>query len=125
MPGHLALGPQLKAFAMPAGLRILFYFPQYLNSHHHVQRYRSHNSPRKVRLFPADLCFADTVPSGTSGYVVRNLSTLRPHDKNDRASWDAALPKHREPDQTILEHEKKRKVEVKCLELQLELEDKE
>lgn len=62
--------------------------------------------------------------SGTSGYVVRNLSTLRSHDKNDRPStWDAALPKHREPDQAILEHEKKRKVEIKCLELQLELED--
>ncbi|KAF8076130.1 hypothetical protein FPV67DRAFT_1649132 [Lyophyllum atratum] len=35
----------------------------------------------------------------------------------------AAPPKHREPDQAILEHESKRKVEVKCLELQLELED--
>lgn len=29
----------------------------------------------------------------------------------------------REPDQGILDHEKKRKVEVKCLELQVELED--
>ena len=57
--------------------------------------------------------------------MVRNLSTLRSHDKNDRPStWDAAFPKHREPDQAILEHEKKRKVEIKCLELQLELEDK-
>lgn len=56
--------------------------------------------------------------------MVRNLSTLRSHDKNDRpATWDAAFPKHREPDQAILEHEKKRKVEIKCLELQLELED--
>ncbi|KAF8165008.1 hypothetical protein B0H34DRAFT_649610, partial [Crassisporium funariophilum] len=65
--------------------------------------------------------------SGTSGYVVRNLSTLRSHDKNyDRAAaWDAVPPKHREPDQAILEHEKKRKVEIACLELQLELEDKE
>jgi serine/arginine repetitive matrix protein 2 len=45
---------------------------------------------------------------------------------NDRANaWDAAPPKHREPDKEILEHERKRKVEVKCLELQLELEDKE
>ncbi|KAF7353006.1 5-aminolevulinate synthase [Mycena venus] len=32
-------------------------------------------------------------------------------------------PKHREPDEGILEHERKRKVEVKCLELQLQLED--
>ncbi|KAF9534365.1 hypothetical protein CPB83DRAFT_748465, partial [Crepidotus variabilis] len=64
--------------------------------------------------------------SGTSGYVQRNLSSLRVHDKNDRnTAWDAAPPKHREPDQEILDHEKKRKVEVKCLELQVELEDKE
>ena len=40
-------------------------------------------------------------------------------------SWDAPIPKHREPDAAILEHERKRKVEIKCLELRLELEDKE
>lgn len=64
--------------------------------------------------------------SGTNGYVVRNLSVLRTHQTAaDRAAaWDVAPPKHREPDAAILEHEKKRKVEVKCLELQLELEDK-
>jgi serine/arginine repetitive matrix protein 2 len=39
------------------------------------------------------------------------------------AAWDIAPPKHREPDEAILEHERKRKVEVKCLELQLQLED--
>ncbi|TFK76160.1 cwf21-domain-containing protein, partial [Pluteus cervinus] len=64
--------------------------------------------------------------SGTNGYVSRNLATLRSYDPKDRGtSWDnAAPPKHREPDEGILEHERKRKVEVKCLELQLELEDK-
>ncbi|KAF9008733.1 cwf21 domain-containing protein, partial [Cyathus striatus] len=64
--------------------------------------------------------------SGTNGYVVRNLSTLRTYQSpQDRAAaWDAAPPKHREPDEAILEHERKRKVEIKCLELQLELEDK-
>ncbi|KAL4075767.1 hypothetical protein J3A83DRAFT_4088911, partial [Scleroderma citrinum] len=63
--------------------------------------------------------------SGTNGYVQRNLSALRPHQApTDRAAaWDVAPPKHREPDQAILEHEKKRKVEVRCLELQLKLED--
>jgi serine/arginine repetitive matrix protein 2 len=67
-----------------------------------------------------------TLISGTNGYVVRNLSVLRNRDsQHDRAnSWDATPPKHREPDKEILEHERKRKVEVKCLELQLELEDK-
>ncbi|KAJ7591262.1 cwf21 domain-containing protein, partial [Mycena floridula] len=63
--------------------------------------------------------------SGTNGYVIRNLSTLRSHQPaQDRANaWDVAPPKHREPDEGILEHERKRKVEVKCLELQLRLED--
>ncbi|PFH52662.1 hypothetical protein AMATHDRAFT_109206, partial [Amanita thiersii Skay4041] len=64
--------------------------------------------------------------SGTNGYVVRNLSVLRKHEsfQDRQTAWDAAPPKHREPDAAILEHERKRKVEVKCLELQLELEEK-
>jgi serine/arginine repetitive matrix protein 2 len=63
--------------------------------------------------------------SGTNGYVTRNLSYVRPQQgSQDRQSaWDSAPPKHREPDQGILEHERKRQVEVKCLELQLKLED--
>ena len=56
---------------------------------------------------------------------MRNLSVLRRFESHqDRQSaWDAAPPKHREPDQAILDHERKRKVEVKCLELQLTLEE--
>lgn len=63
--------------------------------------------------------------SGTNGYVVRNLSTLRSQQSaHDRANaWDVAPPKHREPDAEILEHDRKRKVEVQCFELQLKLED--
>ncbi|KAJ7095149.1 pyridoxal phosphate-dependent transferase [Mycena belliarum] len=63
--------------------------------------------------------------SGTNGYVIRNLSSLRSHEpaQDRQSAWDAAPPKHREPDEGILEHERKRKVEVKCLELQLQLED--
>ena len=54
------------------------------------------------------------------------MSALRVYEKNnDRSSWDAAPPKHREPDEGILEHERQRKVEVKCFELQHELEEKE
>ena len=58
---------------------------------------------------------------------MRNLAVLRHYETpEERAkSWDATPPKHREPDAGILEHERKRKVEVKCLELRLELEDKE
>ncbi|KAF8528888.1 hypothetical protein BU17DRAFT_22781, partial [Hysterangium stoloniferum] len=64
--------------------------------------------------------------SGTSGYVIRNLSHLRRHETaaERAAAFDVAPPKHREPDEGILEHERKRKVEIRCLELQIELEDK-
>lgn len=99
--------------------------PSACNSH--VQRDRSYYSPWQVRsLYFSQTCFAHRIGSGTSGYVQRNLSALRVHDKNnDKSSWDIAPPKHREPDEAILEHERKRKVEVKCFELRLELEEKE
>ena len=76
-------------------------------------------------LFVALHRFSHVLYSGTNGYVVRNLSTLRSqHSAQDRASaWDVAPPKHREPDAEILEHDRKRKVEVQCFELQLKLED--
>lgn len=53
------------------------------------------------------------------------MAVLRTHETaaERAAAWDVAPPKHREPDEAILEHERKRKVEVKCLELQLKLED--
>ncbi|KAF8322067.1 cwf21-domain-containing protein, partial [Clavulina sp. PMI_390] len=65
--------------------------------------------------------------SGTNGYVVRNLSHLRVRDPmSERAAeFDRGAPTFREPDQGILEHERKRKIEVACLQLQLELEDQE
>ena len=98
--------------------------------HSHVQRHWSYDSPWKVCVLllstQKNLLRPVATVSGTNGYVIRNLSVLRSRDtQNDRANaWDAAPPKHREPDKEILEHERKRKVEVKCLELQLELEDK-
>lgn len=68
-----------------------------------------------------------TVCSGTNGYVIRNLSHLRVRDPMSEraAAFDRGAPSFREPDQGILEHERKRKIELRCLELQLELEDKE
>jgi len=51
---------------------------------------------------------------------------MRSHDTAaDRMALDAPPIKHREPDQEILEHERKRKVEVACYELRVELEDEE
>src|SRR5215472_5734957 len=55
--------------------------------------------------------------SGTSGYVQRNLSYLKPRDRV--APYPEDIPKHRQPkpDPDILEHERRRKIEVKVFEL--------
>ncbi|KAJ2741227.1 RNA-splicing factor [Coemansia sp. BCRC 34301] len=66
--------------------------------------------------------------SGTSGHVVRNLSALKPgqadrgRQQQQQHDRDHA-PSTRPLDKGILEHEQRRQVEVKCLELQDELED--
>ncbi|CAE6532027.1 unnamed protein product, partial [Rhizoctonia solani] len=53
--------------------------------------------------------------SGTNGYVVRNLSHMRPRDaQQDMHKFDQGPPKHREPDAGILEHERLRKIEFSC-----------
>jgi len=59
--------------------------------------------------------------SGTSGYVQRNLSYL----KHRVAPYPEDIPKHRQhkPDADILEHERRRKIEVKVFELRDQLED--
>ncbi|KAI9885479.1 MAG: RNA-splicing factor [Watsoniomyces obsoletus] len=66
--------------------------------------------------------------SGTSGYVQRNLSYLKPRDDDRHRNGppkDFDAPKHRprQPDKEILEHDRRREVEVKVFELQDKLED--
>ncbi|KAJ2082818.1 RNA-splicing factor [Coemansia sp. RSA 988] len=66
--------------------------------------------------------------SGTSGHVVKNASALRPSQKDGDARrqhyYDRDRATKTKPlDQGILEHERKRQVEVKCLELRDELEE--
>jgi hypothetical protein len=66
--------------------------------------------------------------SGTSGYVQRNLSVLKPRAAGVGVpySLDAAkAPKVRKPDQEILNHDRLREIEVKVLELREKLEDEE
>ena len=65
--------------------------------------------------------------SGTSGYVQRNLSHLKPRDafspyNRDSPSTDL---KHRQrkPDQQILNHDRLREIEVKVFDLRDKLED--
>lgn len=61
--------------------------------------------------------------SGTNGYVQRNLSLLRSrkekveyHTNEDLAKLEQINTK--KPNQEILEHERKRQIELKCMELQ-------
>ena len=63
--------------------------------------------------------------SGTSGYVQRNLAHLKPRDQGKPYSTDFESMKHRQrqPDKDILEHDRKREVEVKVFELRDKLED--
>ncbi len=65
--------------------------------------------------------------SGTSGYVQRNLAHMKPRDRDRGAPYPRDLDhlKHRQrqPDQGILEHDRKREVEVKVFELRDQLED--
>ena len=68
--------------------------------------------------------------SGTSGYVQRNLSHLKPrlHPYSPNPSSSTSERKPRpiiQPDQSILLHEAKRTIEVRCLELRDKLEDAE
>jgi hypothetical protein len=66
--------------------------------------------------------------SGTSGYVQRNLSTLKPRDAGYGAPYppndrDRAIPKQRQPDKAILNHDRQREVEVKVFDLRDKLEE--
>lgn len=64
--------------------------------------------------------------SGTNGYVQRNLSTLRSkrprddrggeRDEKDRERLDSQL--NRQPNADILEHQRKRQLEVECAKFQ-------
>uniref|UniRef100_A0A8C2IDD0 CWF21 domain-containing protein n=1 Tax=Cyprinus carpio TaxID=7962 RepID=A0A8C2IDD0_CYPCA len=64
--------------------------------------------------------------SGTNGYVQRNLSSVRvkrnrderggERDEKDRERLESQL--NRQPNADILEHQRKRQLEVKCAELQ-------
>jgi hypothetical protein len=64
--------------------------------------------------------------SGTSGYVQRNLSYIKPRAAGAGAPYnpdDFAKHKQRQPDAEILEHDRKRRIEVKVFELRDRLED--
>jgi len=75
--------------------------------------------------------------SGTSGYIQRNLSHLKPRSQPQNPTnrfspynkpshdelLDAQRYRQRQPDAEILEHERRRKLEVQVMELRDKLED--
>ncbi|KAH6687437.1 cwf21 domain-containing protein, partial [Plectosphaerella plurivora] len=65
--------------------------------------------------------------SGTSGYVQRNLAHMKPRDYANPypKNVDALRHRQRQPDKEILEHDRKREVEVKVFELRDKLEEEE
>ncbi|KAH6890478.1 cwf21 domain-containing protein [Thelonectria olida] len=65
--------------------------------------------------------------SGTSGYVQRNLAHMRPRDFGAPYPKDLDSLRHRQrqPDKGILEHDRKREVEVKVFDLRDKLEEEE
>jgi serine/arginine repetitive matrix protein 2 len=63
--------------------------------------------------------------SGTNGYVQRSLANIRhkPQTPYSRDRDDKPQTKTRRANPEIMEHDRKRDIEVKCLELQDELEE--
>lgn len=66
--------------------------------------------------------------SGTSGYVQRNFAAIKNRKEKVDYKTDAELAKldrslNKPPNKEILEHQWKRRIELKCVELQDELEE--
>lgn len=83
---------------------------------------------------PSCQCVEELTGSGTNGFIQRNSASLQvrsgpPQGFGGHQSYEDYLneiakpPIHRNPDAGILEHERKRQVEIKCLELRDQLED--
>lgn len=65
--------------------------------------------------------------SGTSGYVQRNLSHLRPRDNFAPypKDYDEMRHRQRKPDKDILNHDRLREIEVQVFDLRDKLEEEE
>ena len=115
----VALGPHLRTLRKPALI------------HHHSRANNTRTNPTLTFTLHLSRIMADNVGlttprgSGTSGYVQKNRSLLRPRDKVQPypKDWESAKHRPRQPDAEILEHEAKRDIEVKVLELRDKLED--
>lgn len=61
--------------------------------------------------------------SGTSGHVQRNCASMHKREKIKHSEEHKGDPINRQPNKEILEHTRKREIEVKCLELSDTLEE--
>jgi serine/arginine repetitive matrix protein 2 len=64
--------------------------------------------------------------SGTNGYVQRNVSAVKhrkPATDYKRDTPSSDRPLHRQPNAELLEHERKRAIELKCAEMQDRMEE--
>lgn len=66
--------------------------------------------------------------SGTNGYVQRNWAAIKKVKDQTSFKTDEELAKidsaaNRQPNQELLDHDRKRKIELKCIELEQSLED--
>lgn len=66
--------------------------------------------------------------SGTNGYVQRNWAAIKKIKDQTSFKTEEELAKidssaNRQPNQELLDHDRKRKVELKCIELEQSLED--
>lgn len=77
-------------------------------------------------FFVAGIGLLSVRGSGTSGYVQTNKFNLRGGPPQRRNDGDAeAKPTHRKPNQDILEHNRKREIELQVEVMRAQLEDDE
>ena len=106
--------------------------PQVANLTKVTTQYRSafheHTETAATTKMAANVGLSTPRGSGTSGYVQSNKAHLR--TQNNRSEpypkdVDTLKHKQRQPDKDILEHDRKREIEVKVFELRDQLEDEE
>lgn len=91
------------------------------SSHHNIINY---TPPSSTSIMSANVGLPTPRGSGTSGYVQRNLSYLRPRDpRPTNYPGPEEGFRQRQPDKQILEHDRRRAIEVKCLEERDRLEE--
>ena len=126
----LCRSPAMTAPSPPgtiSSLRLLHSHFPHLYQHKHTfptPLYLLQYSPTHTKM-SSNVGLTTPRGSGTSGYVQRNLSHLKPRDNFAPYPKDYDSLKHRQrkPDKDILNHDRLREIEVKVFDLRDKLED--